>query len=114
MQCLYLFEVLIVAGVELLPVNTIVPVHPIKHPLQSLVVRSFPLSKTATYPASISIGRIYERPGANIADKDHTVKVPQKIILMDRSWGLVTTVYLCATREIRPALSFVLYLGNSR
>ena len=103
-----------VAGVELLPANTIIPIHPIKHPLQSLVVRSSPLSKTATYPASISIGRIYERPGANIADKDHTVKVPQKIILMDRSWGLVTTVYLCATRERRPALSFVLYLGNSR
>ena len=73
-----------VAGVELLPANTIIPIHPIKHPLQSLVVQSSPLSQSATYPASISIGRIYERPGANIADKDHTVKVPQKIILMDR------------------------------
>ena len=71
--------IVFVAGVELLPANTIIPIHPIKHPLQSLVVQSSPLSQSATYPASISIGRIYERPGANIADKDHTVKGPQKI-----------------------------------
>ena len=64
--------------------------------------------------ASISIGRIYERPGANIADKDHTVKVPQKIILMDRSWGLVTTVYLCAAKDGRSSLSAVLYSGILR
>ena len=53
------------------------PYTPYQTPPTITCIAISPLSKTATYPASISIGRIYERPGANIADKDHTVKVPQ-------------------------------------
>ena len=44
--------------------------------------------------ASISIGRIYKQTVANIAVKDHTVKGPQQIILMDRSWGFPINVLL--------------------
>lgn len=44
--------------------------------------------------ASITFGRIYVQPMANIAVIDHTVKGPQKIILMDRSWGFPTNVLL--------------------
>ena len=73
-----IFFVGVVAGVGHQPAHTIISISLSKTPLQSLVVRSSPVYQSATNMASITFGRIYVQPMANIAVIDHTVKSPQK------------------------------------
>ena len=69
----------VVAGVGHLPAHTIISIHPIKYPLQSLVVRSIQSQKVRPICPVCQLVAYMSRPEAKIADKDHTVKGPQKI-----------------------------------
>ena len=103
-----------VAGVGHLPANTIISISLSKTPLQSLVVRSSPVYQSATNMASITFGRIYVQPMANIAVIDHTVKGPQKKTLMDRSWGFPTNVLLQGEDLLYPLYCGLGIAGDGR
>lgn len=62
--------------------------------------------------SSMSIGRIYVRPSANIAVSDYPYKGPQKIILMDRFWGFSINVLLQGEGFLYPLYRTLGIAGN--
>ena len=85
-----------VAGVGHLPANTIISISLSKTPPQSPVGRSIQSQKVRPICPVCQLVAYMSRPEAKIADKDHTVKGPQRFILMDRSWGFL---YQCAATK---------------
>ena len=72
-----------VAGVGHLPANTIISISLSETPLQSLVVRSSSVYQSATNMASITFGRIYVQPMANIAVIDQPSQGSPYFFLME-------------------------------